>query len=784
MRHTDDDLPGADDLARLRAAWDAAAGGRPGVAVVRGGAGVGKTRLVGELVAIARRLGAEVAVSQCFATSGRLALAPVADWLRSPAVRASSSRLDPVWREEVERLAPSGAGRSATASGARAMVDAWQRHRFFEGLARALLGLDRPLLLVLDNLQWCDQETLAFLTFLLGLAPDARLLIAGTLRADDPDNDPAADEWVARMRSAGQLTEIGLHPLDARGTAALARAIREAPLLAGDVDLLQAATGGFPLYVVEAMRAVAAVPGDAPLPAGDLADVLAGRLHQASAPAREIAQLASAVGRDFGLDLLVEASDLDADAVVDAVDELWRRRILTERGGGYDFSHDLLREAAYAMISPPRRWLLHRRLAQGLELLHPEGSDEVAALLAEQYGRGGRPERAVAYYQRAAAVASGVFAHAEAVRLLTEALTIVRGQPSGRTRDRQELAVMEAMSAPLNARFGYASTQLQEVLEGSLQLAESLGLTDSMLHVLIGLWASRIVQGRVTDSYRTAQRALALVAPGSELESAAHFAVGGSGVHLGMLVPAVQHFETAARLSRGASLVVGTHPDVHGPGWAAHAHWLLGDDETALASSRLAVDRARASGNPYDMAVAGAYAAITCQLRGDRAGLLPVVRDLSVLCERYGFGYYREWALVLGGWLQGGAAGLQQARRGVANLKAEGSFVRMSYWLSLLADLLAADGQREPARSALDAAAATAQARADVWWLPEVQRKRAAYDERDDVAVARLRSAADLAAEHGSQVLLRRCEADLAARSGSGATDSVRVPDAGVRPSR
>ena len=58
--------------------------------------------------------------------------------------------------------------------------------------------------------------------------------------------------------------------------------------------------------------------------------------------------------------------------MVGAVDELWRRRIMREFRDGYDFSHDLLRETAYAQVSPPKRWLLHRRIAQGLELLHAE----------------------------------------------------------------------------------------------------------------------------------------------------------------------------------------------------------------------------------------------------------------------------------------------------------------------------------------------------------------------------------------------------------------------------
>ncbi len=142
---------------------------------------------------------------------GRLALAPVADWLRNPAVRSAVATIDPAWRTEVARLVPAE-GRGGRGTGSRTMVDAWQRHRFFEGLARALLAVGRPTLLVLDNMQWCDQETLTFITFCLGLADGAQLLVAATLRNDDLDDDPELMGWTVRMRATGLLTELSSRP--------------------------------------------------------------------------------------------------------------------------------------------------------------------------------------------------------------------------------------------------------------------------------------------------------------------------------------------------------------------------------------------------------------------------------------------------------------------------------------------------------------------------------------------------------------------------------------------
>ncbi len=765
------------ELGVLRGVWGEASAGHPRLALVRGDAGVGKTRLVAEVAELARLQGAVVAGAQCFGTAGRLALSPVADWLRTPAVQAATASLDPVWRIEVDRLVPSGLvspgkGRGEPGGGPRAMAEAWQRHRFFEGLARALIGVGRPTLLVLDNLQWCDQETRGFLMFYLGLAPDTPVMVAATVRADDLDHQPGLEEWTARMRATSMLTEVAVGPLEGPDTARLAEEISERPLPVSDRGLLQATTGGFPLYVIEAARS-SADPGSGPLPIGDLSAVLARRIDQVSAAARDVAGLAAAVGRNFTLDLLTEASDLDADSVVRAVDELWRARIIQEIGDGYDFSHDLLRDTAYAQVSPPKRWLLHRRVAQGLELLHAEDPDSVSAQLAEQYARGGRTARAVEYYRRAAAVAADRFAHVEAIRLHKEVLSILRTLPEGRDRSTRELVTLEAMAAPLNARYGYSSPELRETLERAIGVAELLGRRDSTLTGLVSLWASRFVQGDIAAAHRIATRALALAEPDSALSGRAHFAVGGSAVSLGRPVEALRHLELGAMHGGGPPLSVGTRTDVHGRAFAAHAHWLLGHDDEALASCLDAIRLARTTDNAYSLAVALAYGAVTHQLRGDTTELVDAVGELRGLCDRYDFAYYREWVLVLAGWQRRDQEGLDLARRGVANLVAAGSFTRMPYWLSLVAEVAAHLGHDEAARATLDAALVSARSRDDLWWSPEVMRRRAAFDD-GAVAVTRLRSAVALASSQGSVALLRRCERDLAERTVPAATPGVR----------
>ena len=146
---------------------------------------------------------------------------------------------------------------------------------------------------------------------------------------------------------------------------------------------------------------------------------------------------------------------------------------------------------------------------------------------------------------------------------------------------------------------------------------------------------------------------------------------------------------------------MGTLANVHATAWSAHAHWLLGDEESAARAAQEAIDMARAIGDPYNVTIALAYSAITQQLRHDLPRLREVVAELRELCHRYEFGYYREWGLILDGWSAASdrdGSGAMLAEEGVGNLKAQGAFARRPYWLSLLADLLARQGRPPPAR--------------------------------------------------------------------------------------
>jgi DNA-binding SARP family transcriptional activator/tetratricopeptide (TPR) repeat protein len=759
------------ELGLLQERWQQALRGSAGFAVLAGEAGVGKTRLLDELASQVRRAGFDTMRARCFAARGRLALAPVSEWLRSRALRSARDRLEPVWAREVDRLVPPADAEPMPPLSP--MADAWQRHRFFEGLARAVLSTGRPALLLLDDLQWCDEHTLAWLQLLLHLGERHPMLVVAATRLEEIDGNVELTEMLRALRSAGQVTDIAVGPLDGPRSAELAGQVRGSSLADQEASWLHTATGGYPLLVIESIRAHVLDSLDAD-PGPKARAVLAGRIAQVGPAARDVAELAAVIGRDFTIELLTQAADLDPDSVIAAVDELWRRRIIREHSSAsYDFAHDLLRDSAYGGISPPRRGHLHCRVAEALELTHADDPGVAAAALAYHYERAGLRARAVPQHVRAAEVATGVFANQKAVRHYRRAVELLRQSAPGRDRDAEELAIRAAMAAPLNAQNGYASTELQAGFERTRELAERLGDTRLQLISLVGLFGTRYVQGHTAESYDIARRSLELSDLHPDVKGQAHFALAGSATSLGHHEQSLPHFALAHELCHDAPpTLLGSRTEVHARAWSAHALWLLGRDDEALHWCDWAIARAEEVDHPYSLAIAQAYAAITHQLRGDRDRTMEFAGRVREICSRYDFAYYGNWGLILGGWSAGGTAGADQIRRGLQSLRDQGALARQPYYLALLAETLLAAGQSDAAGAVLESALVAA-AVSDRWWLPELYRLDARRH-RGAEAADLLSRAADVAGQQGAVALTRRVADDLAQHEPATATDRER----------
>lgn len=725
-----------EEWARLLGVWHRAARGHAQMVVIRGEAGIGKTRLAEELADWCAQQGLTVATARSYAVEGRLAYAPVTDWLRSHAVRPTLPTLDVVWLSEIARLVPELVTERPDLPPPAPMTESWQRQRLFEALTRAFLHVPQPILLVVDDVQWCDQDTLGWLHYLMRADPDARLLVAGTLRTEEAGESPGLSEVLQSLRQIDRLLEIDLGPLNEAATAALAACVTERTVDPTSAARLFRRTEGHPLFVLEMARAGSFGTSWLPL---KIQVFIATRLSRLSQPAREIVGVAATLGRDFSFDVLREAGDVEDKTLVQALDELWRQRIVREKGlRGYDFSHDLVREVAYAGISPAARPLLHSRVAHALEQIHAADLDGVSAQIAAHYERAGETAGAIRFYRRAAEAARRVLASEEAIHSLSRALVLLGQVPESLERDREELDMQLALAAPLNAARGYPSAEFEAALERARALGQALGDTGAMVRSLVGLFTVHFVRGNIRRSFELAEGALELGGAHASLLPVSHYAMGGALTSLGMGMRARHHFERAIALYEPH----GSHPVLPGldvlafsAAWASHTLWLLGYSGQAVERSQQAITWAERLGLPHSLTMAHAYAALTRQFRRDRTASRSHAESVLTLSSKYGFAYYREWGTIIQGWAASADRphdGVAMIRQGLANLHGLGAEARRPYYLSLLAEALVSAGQAEEARAVLDAALATAAQNSDVWWWAELHRLRGTLDDAPD----------------------------------------------------
>lgn len=431
-----------DEWKTLQDAWRRAAGGQAHVVLLTGEAGLGKTRLAEEMEAWVSRQGFAVASARCYATLGDLAYAPLTAWLRSDALKSGFSTLEENTLTEIARLMPEVIAKRPELARPAALTEGWQRQAFFEALARAVLNTDPPLLLLLDDLQWCDQETLHWLHYLLRFEPRARLLLVGTVRTEETSAVHPLLPFLAALQRDRLVTELSLVPLTRSETISLAEHITGETLDAAMSSTLYRETEGNPLFVVEMLRAGRIEQSDGTLPLlthptstlpPTIQAILSTRFAQLSPHARDIANVAAVIGHAFPFSILARASEHDEETVVQGLDELWQRRLIREQAGEaaetYDFSHDKLREYLYTSLSPTRRRLLHRRIADVLQAVSTRNLDAVSGQIAAHYERAGLVVQAVPFYLRAGEAAFRIYANTEALHSLEQAVALLERHP-------------------------------------------------------------------------------------------------------------------------------------------------------------------------------------------------------------------------------------------------------------------------------------------------------------------------------------------------------------------
>ncbi|MFG2014054.1 BTAD domain-containing putative transcriptional regulator [Actinomadura geliboluensis] len=413
------------ELARLEGAADAAAAGRGGVVLVGGDAGMGKTALAERFAGGLAERGWTCAWGRAPETGGAPAAWPWAELLRGLAAAAPpeaglAARLGPLLDD-----AATGRGDADVSMG---------RFRLHLAVGDYLAGLAgaAPLLLVLDDLHWADEETLALLVRLAERLRDRPVLLVATFRRTEVGDGLAGALAALARHEPARIDLAGLSPDE---TAALVRGACAARLDDAEVAAIAERTGGNPFFTRETARLLDAEGLPAAtrrVPAG-VGDVLRRRIARLPEPAQAVLRDAAVIGRDADLRVLSDLAG-DDDTVVDAVEAGLDSGLVVEPAPGrMRFAHALVRDTLYAGLSQARRVRLHGRVAAALERHTP---DEAAAIAHHYLESGADPAKAVRYARRAAAAAEARFAHGAAADLWARAVGALRAQGPAATGER------------------------------------------------------------------------------------------------------------------------------------------------------------------------------------------------------------------------------------------------------------------------------------------------------------------------------------------------------------
>ena len=725
------------ELKRLLASWHRASIGESHLFLISGEAGIGKTRLAEELLGWADQQGIATARTRSYQAEGRLALAPVTEWLRRDAIRNSLSRLTSVWLTDIARLLPELLDELPHLPRPEPITEFSQRQRFFESLSRAVLAAPQPLLLLIDDLQWCDQETLHWLHFLLRFDPRKRLLVVGTARPEELVRAHPVAEWLVHLRSEGGVAELALDSLDATETAQLAAQITKDELDEQSVLRLYHETEGNPLFVIEmasaglsqdAHEAESSVGiSDRPLSTANLPPrmhaVIAGRLAQLSPETRELAGLAATVGRIFTIDILSKASGGDVDNLTNELDELWQRRIVrpapqpsvssgtnmsTEEPLGadansFDFSHDKIRDVAYAELSPMKQRYWHSRIAQALEEIYVANPDPVSARLATHYEQAGEPARAIPFYQRAAEVAQRVYAHAEAIGLLRHGLQLLHNVPDQARREEQQLDLLRLLSLSLVATEGYGAPVVVDTLSEAQMLNQRLGNPpDPLLLRALAIAALNVRNFRQGLAFGDQLLELADQQGDPLLLVEGHYVLGVTLHYAGSFTRSRVHLERA--LARYDPTHSSAHitkysqdPSVVCQCRLAFDLCCLGYPDQALAFQKQALAQAYALAHPFSLAYALTWGAMLHGEMGEVDSQLQAAEAAIALGEEHHLRFWSSWGTVLRGWAQAEACqlevGLAELQRGEEQMRAIRGFFLQPFVSFLIAEQLAKIGR-------------------------------------------------------------------------------------------
>jgi len=697
-----------------------------------------------------------------------------------------------------------------------------QQSALFEQYARVvqILSRRRPLLLLLDDLQWVDQPSTNLLFHLGRRLSGSRVLIVGAYRPAEValgrhgERHPLEGVVHEFQRQFGDVI-LDLSKTEGR---AFVNALLDAEpnrLSASFRDTLYRQTGGQPLFTSELLRGMqergdlqqdetghwVEQPGlDWQTLPARVEGAIGERIGRLDASLKELLQVASVEGEEFTAEVLASVLGADDREVARRlsrelekghrlVQALGVRREGALRLSRYRFQHILIQRYLYDNLDEVERKLFHEAIARELEELFGEQSEDVAVNLAWHFERAEMGSKAVGYLQQAAEQALQRSAHRPAVQHLTKGLEILQRLPETPERTGQELMLLVMLGPALIAIKGWADPEVEEAYVRAHTLSERLGHPPQLGPVLYGLASVREYRGEYKDAEALLEERLKLPQaeedPALRLES--HELLACSTFHQGAFSRTLEHAQKGLSIydpqqHRALLPLHGKNLETFYHVWAAHSLWFLGYPDQALERIEKALRVAGQLSHTFSLVSVQIQASFLYQFARETGQARELAERAIALATEKDYAYrvaegktIRGWALAAEGDPE---TGWEELNEGLAAYQAMGSRVDLPYFLALKAEVLRYAGRIDEGLDAVAEALAAIPGHRAFFYEAELHRLHGALllqqDEAQNAESAEARFARSLDVARNQQTKMLELRAavslsDLWQRQGRGA---------------
>ena len=633
------------------------------------------------------------------------------------------------------------------------------------------LGDSEPVLLILEDAHWIDATTLELMARLADNIGHARLLALVTAR---PEFVPP---WHTRPHS----TLLTLGRLGRAECAQLVASVAASHNLSDEtIAVIVAKTDGMPLFVEELTKSMIETTGEgsAAVPA-TLKDSLMSRLDRLG-EAREVAQIAAVVGRQFPVSILEAVIRGSSAAFEAALAKLVAAGILVPEGRGaergYSFKHALLRDAAYESLLLSRRREWHERAARTVEQRFPDLAANEPEVLAYHFGEAGLADPACEYRMRAGDRAVSRSAYQEAIAHFSAGLKSAEGSLEPARRTRRKLDFLLKLGPALMVMRGIQSAEVEDVYRRAEEIGVAAADPAATFQAKWGLWINAnlkrktaLARDRANELVDLAQRSV-----DSDLLLEAYHCRWSTRFFRGEVAAALDDSRVGIEMyDMERHRHLGHMFGGHDPGVCAHSQHgnalhLAGDRERAAGILAQAVAIAEKLDHPNTLAHALHNCGIAYQVVADREALANTAQRGVALTSRYGLMQWRAANLILTAWADaigdGVAASARVLDAEIANAADVGPLPQ--YYRGLAADIFLAARRPADALAQLDSAIAGIDEPGVGFFLPEIYRLRGACLlalTRNNKQEARraFATARDIAQRQGAVIFERRAEQSI-----------------------